>query len=95
MPLPNLPTYEVQEIESKANQLLIERFGDSVESPIDVDLLLESIPGVILDFARRLRDRYSVEGMVMRNIDTGEYLVEIDEDLADQQPTRYRMTVAE
>ncbi len=95
MPIPDPPTYKVREIESKARAFLIEHAGVRPEIPIDIELLLERLPGVHLDLKRGLEDRHSVHGMVLRDVETGELFVFIDEELADRSPTRYRMTVAE
>jgi hypothetical protein len=85
----------VGEIERKAQQFLIERLGENIDIPVDVEFLLESIPGVDLDCHRGLREQHNIDGMVMRNVEMGTLLVLIDEYLMDRQGNRYRMTVAE
>jgi hypothetical protein len=89
------PTYTVQELEHKARQFLASQFGQDVPVPVDIDLLIEQLPGVDLDYWPGLRDNHGLEGMVCREVETGEVLVFIDESLADTRPARYRMTVAE
>ena len=88
-------TYTAAELEQKAHDLLHEQFGAIFPIPVDVDLLLERTPGVDLDYWPGLRTNHGVDGMVMRDPDTGELFVIIEGWLADHQPTRYRMTVAE
>ncbi len=95
MPIGEPPTYEVRELEQRAEQFLAEHSEQPLSIPVDVDLLLERLPGVDLDIWRDLRDTHRLEGMVMREPETGKLFIFIDEWLADNQPTRYRMTVAE
>ena len=66
------PTYTVQELEHKARQFLAAQFGPDVPVPVDVDLLIEQLPGVDLDYWPGLRDNHGLEGMVCRNVETGE-----------------------
>ena len=89
------PTYAVQELEQKARQFLAAQFGQDVPIPVDVDLLIEHEAGVDLDYWPGLRDNHGLDGMVCQDVESGELLVYIDEWIADNRPTRYRMTVAE
>lgn len=95
MALPEPPTYDVGQIERAAHDFLRERFGPSVSIPVDIDLLVESLPGVDLDYWPALRANHRLDGMVMRDPESGDLFVYIDEHIADTQPNRYRMTVAE
>ncbi|MEW6250965.1 MAG: ImmA/IrrE family metallo-endopeptidase [Planctomycetota bacterium] len=95
MSLPDPPTYSVPELERKASEFLAEQLGAAPAIPIDIDLLLERLPGVQLDYFRGLRDEHGLDGMVLRDCDSGLLWIYIDEDVADRLPTRYRMTVAE
>lgn len=95
MTLPDPPTYKVAELERKSAELLSEVLGPEYEIPVDIDLLAERIEGVSLDYVRGLRESHDLDGAVLRDIDTGEILIVIDEWLADRNPNRYRMTVAE
>jgi hypothetical protein len=95
MPLGEPPTYDVATLERKAAEFLRTRFGQDVPIPVDVDLLLEQTAGVDLDVWPALRDNHGLEGMICRDAASGELIVYIDEWLADNRPTRYRMTVAE
>ncbi len=95
MRLPDPPMYPVAELERRANALLAEHFGGDPPIPVDIDLLAERLDGVLLDYARALREDHGLDGMVLRDVDTGELLILIDEWLADHNPNRYRMTVAE
>lgn len=91
----SMPTYSVAELERRAQSLLAESFGDDLPIPIDVEIVLEEVPGVTLDLWPGLRANHLTEGMVCRDTMSGELMVYIDEDLADDNPNRYRMTVAE
>jgi len=95
MALGELPTYDVATLERKAAEFLRSRFGQDVPIPVDVDLLLEQTTGVDLDVWPALRDNHGLEGMICRDATSGELVVYVDEWLADNRPTRYRMTVAE
>ncbi|HUT60588.1 MAG TPA: ImmA/IrrE family metallo-endopeptidase [Phycisphaerae bacterium] len=95
MALPEPPTYSAGELERRARDFLSKRYGDAISIPVDVDLLLEQLEGVVLDIWPGLRTNHGVEGMVLRDPETGDLLVYIDEWLADNVPARYRMTVAE
>jgi hypothetical protein len=89
------PTYTVAELEPKAHHLLHDQVGPILSIPVDVELLLERMPGVDLDYWPGIRENHGLDGLVMRDSATGELFVMIDEWLANNQPTRYRMTVAE
>ena len=95
MALPDPPTYDVPELERKATELLNEILGPEFDVPVDIDLLAERLKGVSLDYARGLREHHSLDGAVLRDTDTGELLIIVDEWLADSNPNRYRMTIAE
>ncbi|MFH0981669.1 MAG: ImmA/IrrE family metallo-endopeptidase [Planctomycetota bacterium] len=95
MQLGDIPLYLVKDIEQRARQFLREHLGDQVEIPIDVDLLLETIDGVDLDYFPSLRGSYRTEGMVARDTTSGLLVIYVDEELADRHRQRYRMTVAE
>jgi hypothetical protein len=90
-----VPTYNVAEIEAKAADLLRQTFPSGLELSIDVEHVLESVPNVFFDLWPGLRGNHQVEGMVCRDTATGELCVYVDDDLADNNPNRYRMTVAE
>jgi hypothetical protein len=93
--LPEPPTYEVPELERLARELLGQYFGSDIIIPVDVDLFVERVDGVDLDYWPGLRANHGIEGMIARDPKTGRLFVFIDDKLADTQPTRYRMTVAE
>jgi Zn-dependent peptidase ImmA (M78 family) len=65
--------------------------------PIDIDYIVEQLPGVDIDYYPALRDNYGLDGMVGTDLDTGEIVIYIDENLATSERLlrRYRMTVAE
>lgn len=90
----NIPTYKASELERLAADLLKKRCWPTVEIPIDIDLLIEKKPGVILDYCKNLKEKHHVAGMVLKK-DAGSFLVLIDEDIADNNPNFYRFTVAE
>jgi IrrE N-terminal-like domain len=89
------PTYDVKQIEQLARGVLSNQFGTDIVIPVDVDLLVEQLPGVDLDYWPALSANYGLEGMVARDRETHDLFVFIDDRLADSRPTRYRMTVAE
>jgi len=89
------PTYTVEELERIARDFLAGQPAALQQPPIDVDVLLERLPGVRLDVRRGLQSRFGVMGMVTRDVSDGSILVYIDEAHADGPPARYRMTVAE
>lgn len=94
MALGEPPTYTVAELERIARAFVAERLGDSVSIPVDIDLLVETTEGVDLDYWPGLRGR-GLEGMVACDPATRQVVIFVDDLLADRQPTRYRMTVAE
>ena len=75
MSLGEPPTYTVAELERKAQAFLREQLGDDVPIPVDVDLLLERIEGVDLDYWPALRANHGLEGMVARDVESGRLLV--------------------
>jgi hypothetical protein len=91
-----LRTYKVEELERIA-QAQIKEFGGQFTVPVDIDYLIETLPGVQLDYYPALMANHQILGMVCREADTDRYLIFIDEGLADSesQRARYRMTVAE
>lgn len=90
-----LPQYTVTDLERRASHFLAERYGGGLEIPIDVDFLLETLPNVDLDVWPNFRQNHQVIGITMRDPKTGTLFIKIDEQLADQEGNRYRMTVAE
>jgi hypothetical protein len=91
--------YTAAELERRATDYLARHFGADVLIPVDVDLLVEKAEGITLDIWPKLQVNHQVLGMVIRDVDTGELFIFIDEDLADNDSpnglARYRMTVAE
>ena len=83
----------MREIERLASAFLTEQLGPDVSIPVDIDILLERIDGVTLDILPM--HHHGTEGAIIRDADSGELFVWIDERLADGNATRYRMTVAE
>src|SRR5262249_24550230 len=95
----DLPTFGDDFLECEAAQFLQTHLGPDVPIPVDVELLIERIEGLDLEYWPALRENYGVEGGVWRDLVSGELLVYIDEKvMADDSPRgvgRYRMTVAE
>ena len=58
-----LPTYTVAQLETKAESLLKEYFGDA-EFPVDVDLLVELRDNTELDYWPGLQKNHGVLGAV-------------------------------
>ena len=83
-----VPTYKVQELESRARALLEEKFHPAITIPIDIDFLVETEPGVKLDYRPGIKARFSVAGIVWRR-DDDTFSVIIDEHIADTNPTFY------
>jgi hypothetical protein len=96
MMLPDsLPQYTARELERRATDFLASQYRGEAEVPVDVEFLLETLPGVDLDVWRGLRENHQLDGIVLRDVQSGNIVIKIDEMLADQQANRYRMTVAE
>jgi Zn-dependent peptidase ImmA (M78 family) len=95
-PSKHLRTYTVSELERIAHDFL-RSTARPVDIPIDVDYLVEQLPGVDLDHYPCLRDNHQLDGMVGVDRETGEIIIYIDENLATSETLlrRYRMTVAE
>lgn len=93
--LPEPPTFDALELERLAREFLGQHFGSDIIIPVDVDLLVERVDGVDLDYWPGLRANHGIEGMIARDPKSGLLFVFIDDKLADTKPTRYRMTVAE
>ena len=90
-----LREYSVNELEAIA-----ERYHRQMENgfsiPVDIDLIIETMPGVDLDIYPSLKANYDILGMTGTD-DSGMIIIYVDEVLADQaaQQRRYRMTLAE
>ncbi len=99
MPFENLPVYKDAELETIASQFLASHYGSAVRIPVDVDWLIGQLPNVKFDDYPALRENYGVEGMVVRDTESGKLIVYIDEKVMDDDTqrgvTRYRTTVAE
>ena len=95
-PASYLRTYSIAELERIAHEQ-IRKLASDFTIPLDVDYIIEQLPGVDLDYYPALRDNYSLDGMVGVDLDTGEIIIYIDETLATSESLlrRYRMTVAE
>lgn len=65
MDLANVPTYSVTRLEKLAAECLAEKLS-AVSPPIDVEYLLETEPGVLLDILPGLESRFGVNGVVYR-----------------------------
>jgi hypothetical protein len=95
-PTGQLRTYSVQELEQISRQAL-DRIGLDGLPPVDIEYLIETLPGVQLDYYPALKANHQILGMVCREVPSNRFLIFIDADLADSesQRARYRMTVAE
>ena len=89
-----IPTYKVEDLERKALRILEERCRPSITIPVDIDLLAEQEPGVLLDIKPGLKEHHFIPGLVVRK-DDGTFEVLIDESVADNNQNYYRFTVAE
>lgn len=94
-PVDKLRTYNISELERIAVSYLKDN-GHSGSVPVDIDELLEKVPGVDLDIYPALAANHGLLGMAGVD-DDGVLTVYIDDKLADRSSAlrRYRMTVAE
>lgn len=95
MNLEEIPTYSAGELERVADRLLRERSQPEVVIPIDVDLLVEQEPGVILDYRSGLERAFGVVGVVVHYPEEEMFAIYIDQEVADHRPNFYRFTLAE
>jgi len=95
MAIHDAPTYTAAQLEALAREFVHANAGSPPEIPVDVEIMLERLPGVSLDIRPALQARFGVMGMVLRDVSTGDIVVYIDDKLADGPVARYRMTVAE
>lgn len=95
-PSKHLRTYTVAELERIAGEQL-RNIPRPIVLPIDIECLVEQLPGVDLDHYPYLRENHRLDGMVGTDQETGEIVIYIDENLATSERLlrRYRMTVAE
>lgn len=94
MKVPRIPRYGLPKLEALAQTLLRER-SPGLTTPVDIDLLTEREPGVVLETERGLRDRFGVPGATVYHPREDRFTVLIDEAVADGNPGFYRFTVAE
>lgn len=92
-----LPTFSVEELESKAAKFLKDAFPQGIQIPVDVELLVETRDGVDFDLWPKLEANHKVAGAVMKEVNRDRLIIYVDEDIADSASRRnfYRMTVAE
>jgi hypothetical protein len=99
VPIDRVKIYTAAELERLATDYLARQFGADVLIPVDVDLLVEKAEGITLDVWPKLQANHKILGLVLRDVESGELFILIDEDLADNDTpnglSRYRMTVAE
>ncbi len=90
-----LREYSVAELERIAEQYH-EKHKDGFAIPVDIELIIESTPGIDLDVYPRLMANHGVMGMAGINKD-GTFSIFIDDVLADNdaQQRKARMTLAE
>lgn len=84
--------YHVTELEKIAFNVLKLHFGQSLEIPIDIDLIAEEM-GVLIDTRPGLLEK-GTPGMVWRE-SSGNYSIIVDEKVIDYIPNFYRFTLAE
>ncbi|MFQ5881773.1 MAG: ImmA/IrrE family metallo-endopeptidase [Candidatus Methylomirabilales bacterium] len=95
MNLEEIPTYSAGELERIADRLLRERWQPEVVMPVDIDLLVEQEPGVVLDYRPGLEQAFGVVGAVVHYPEGETFTIYIDQDVADHRPNFYRFTLAE
>lgn len=90
-----LREYKVEELERIA-ELYHKKMENGFSIPVDIDLIIESMPGVDLDIYPCLKANHGILGMAGIN-ENGMISIYIDDELMDQdsQQRRARMTLAE
>lgn len=90
-----LREYKVEELERIAEQYHT-KMENGFTIPVDIDFIIESMPGIDLDIYPRLKANHGILGMAGVNED-GTISIYIDDELMDQdsQQRRARMTLAE
>lgn len=93
--LDSLKTYSVNELEQRAQEVLRQYPQRSI--PIDIEWLVESMAGVVLDIYPGLRLNHNLWGMTGIDPETATIIIYVDDELADREDKfrLYRMTVAE
>ena len=91
---PPFPEYSVRDLEKIARDLLRERWP-TLAIPVDIDLIVEREPGVVLDTLRGLKELCGVAGATVYHPKEDRFTVFIDDLVADGNPGFYRFTVAE
>lgn len=96
MKLAKIPQYTAAELERRAEALLRERCGWPPQIPVDIELLVDREPGVLLDILPGLQSVCGVAGLVRYEQKTDRMRLIIDADVADHPSASfYRFTVAE
>ena len=91
-----IPKYTVAQLEQRAELLLKQRCGWPPEIPVDIELLVEREPGMLLDILPGLQEIAGVAGFVRYESKIKNFRLIIDADVADHPAASfYRFTVAE
>jgi hypothetical protein len=92
-PTSQLPIYTVQELERIAQEQ-IKKVSGQFTIPVDIELMIETLPGVMLDVYQSL---YHIMGAVCNGPAKNQITICIDDRLAnlEELKKRYRMTLAE
>jgi hypothetical protein len=91
-----IPNYTVAQLEQRAEFLLKQRWGWPPEIPVDIELLVEREPGMLLDILPGLQKVAGVAGFVRYEPKLKHFRLIIDADVADHPAASfYRFTVAE
>jgi hypothetical protein len=94
--LTKIPQYSVPELERRAETLLRDRCGWPPSIPVDIESLVDQVPGVLLDILPGLQELCGVAGLARYEPDTDTMRVIIDAEVADHPSDAfYRFTVAE
>lgn len=94
-PADYLKTYTVNQLEAIACEQLKKLRGLTI--PIDIETIVEDFQKIDIDVKRGLKDRHKLWGMVSTDLDTGDILIVVDDQLLDLDHLFriYRMTIAE
>lgn len=89
------PQYDLPELEGIARRVLEERLPEGITIPIDIDFLVDTEPGCVLELVPDLWGSRGVAGTILAHPEERRYTILVDATVADTAPPFYRFTVAE
>lgn len=94
----HLRTYSAAELERLASQQL-QQLKDlqNFTIPVDIEAIVEKFHKIVIDVKRGLKEHHNIWGMVGPDLDTGDIVILVDDQLLDLDHLYkiYRMTIAE